>query len=353
VGKRHHFVPRFYLEAFSSAPRRIDLLNLKRCHLIAGASLRDQCYAHRLYGADDSIESALAGLEGAAANVFRGLREHRIIPGGGTAERDTLILFIGLQLARTTAAQASAVVAARLMADVAFDGSPPPGYEMSPVDAMRLTLSNGPVMAATIRDLAATLILACPGVSFATSDNPVFRYNTYCEGITDTGVTGTQCRGLQLFFPVSPQLLLYLFDAGVYKLQRSGPRLATATEKDMEGLNRLQLVGARENVYFATPDLGSWLLASASGLQSTREVSTSRITRAVDVDDERSELLHQYAPMPQLTLQLSFVSIRRNALGIPLSDRARKVRGPYRTEDRQGDSPDTVRHFMVKSHHGA
>ena len=282
MGKRHHFVPRFYLAPFSSAPRRINVVNLDRGQLITGASLRDQCYAHRLYGADDTVENALAEFETVSAKVFRTLHERRIIPSGGTPDRDVLLRFIGLQLARTTAAQANAVEASRLVAEVAFDGSPPDGYELSPVDAMRLTLSIGPTMAATIRDLSVTLIVAGPETSFATSDNPVFRYNSYCEGITDAGVTGTQCRGLQIFLPVSPQLLLYLFDAAVYKLARSSRRLVSATRQDMESLNRLQLVAARENVYFDTHTLGSWLLESASTLKSIREANKSCITRAID-----------------------------------------------------------------------
>jgi Protein of unknown function (DUF4238) len=351
VGRRQHFVPLFYLEAFSSAPRRINILNLERCQLITEASLRDQCYAHHLYGADDTIENALAEVEGAAANVFRALREQRVVPAGGTTERQTLLFFIGLQLARTTAAQAHAVERTRLMADVAFGGSPPPGFDLSPQDAIKLTLNSAPAMAATISDLAVTLVLACSGSSFATSDNPAFLYNSYCEGITYAGVTGTECRGLQLFLPVSPQLLLFLFDAGVYKLRRSTPRFVNATERDMESLNRLQLVAAHENAYSATPDLGSWLLASASGIQALRKANRSRIVEAVAVDDDRSALLHGYTPMPQLQLQLSFVSIRGSAVEIPLCRRIHQVRGPYKARDRIADAPGPVRRFVAKSRH--
>lgn len=353
MGRRHHFVPRFYLATFSSAPRRINILNLKRSQLILEASLRDQCYAHRLYGVDDAIEDTLAEFEGVSAKLFRTIRDRRLIPGGGTAERDVLMQFIGLQLARTTAAQANAMDTSRLMADVAFDGSPPDWYDLSSADAMRLTLSMGPMMAATIRDLSATLILSCPGHSFATSDNPAFRYNSYCEGITDSGVTGTQCRGLQIFLPVSPQLLLYLFDAAVYKLARSSRHFVTATPEDMDDLNRIQLVGAHENVYFDTPALGSSLLRSASTVQSIRQVIGPRITKAVDVEDDRSELLHQYTPMPQLQLKLSFVSIRSNALRVPLFERVRQMRGPYKVRHRDTDPSGAVRRFVVKSQYTA
>jgi hypothetical protein len=70
---------------------------------------------------------------------------------------------------------------------------------------------------------------------------------------------------------------------------------------------------------------------------------------AVDVADEHSELLHQYWPMPQLGLRLSFLGIQRNARRIPLFGRARLVRGPYKTAPRQGESDGAEhRRFEVR-----
>jgi hypothetical protein len=351
VGNRHHFIPRFYLGAFQSAPRRICLFNLNRAECILDVSLRDQCYAHRLYGSDE-IEDALAGIEGAVAGLFRRMREEQKLPGSGTAERGAVMLFIGFQLARTLAAQANAVKSSKLMADVAFDGAPPADFALSAGEAMRLMLSVGPVMGATIRDLAVTLIRAERGAAFVTSDDPVFRYNSYCEGITDFGVLGTKCRGLQLFMPIGPSVLLYMFDPGVYKLLRKGAQPAVATKADVEELNRLQLVGAHENVYFHDRALASWLHAAAAAVPQFREQRRPRITRAVDSKDEHSELLHQYWPMPALDLHLSFVSVRAKARQVPLFARARQKRTPYKREAKERDvSSGEYRRFEVRSRH--
>ncbi len=262
--------------------------------------------------------------------------------------------FIGIQLARTTAAQTSTMESARLMAKVAFDGTPPDGYSLSPAEAIRLTLSTGPLMADSLQDLAVTLISPCPGATFATSDNPAFRYNSYCEGTGDFGVTGAQCRGLQVFLPISPTLLLYLFDAGVYKLARANPaHFVAATAEDMEQLNRLQLVSAHENVYFTTPALGRCLLDSASWTHSIRRDIRPKITTAVAEDDELSELLHQYTPMPQLNLRLSFSPVRAHAEKKPLITRVRQMRGPYKARPRGPRRPGTSQRFVVKAHYSA
>jgi hypothetical protein len=349
VGKRQHFVPRFYLGAFASAERRIHVFNLRRNQVIPDASLRDQCYAHRLYGGDDVLEKALAQMEGAAAPVFRAMRSRDALPGGGTPQHDVLTGFLGFQLGRTTAAQANALAATQLLAKVVFDGAPPKGHEMTADEAMIVTLTAAPKMAATIGDLSMTLVRAERGASFVTSDNPVCRYNSYCEGLKEFGVTGTTCRGLQLFLPVSSSLLLYLFDGATYKLLRPRGRLATATPDDVNALNRLQLVNARDNVYFDTAELGPWLVEAAPRIKSAREDNRPRVTEAVEDGNERSRLLHQFWPMPQLALGLSFATIRANAQRVPLFDRAHQLRAPYSVPPRRDETQGATRRFEVRS----
>jgi hypothetical protein len=56
---KHHFVPRFYLSAFQSAPQRINILRLGASIGVRDASLKDQCYQHKFYGSTDDIEDAL------------------------------------------------------------------------------------------------------------------------------------------------------------------------------------------------------------------------------------------------------------------------------------------------------
>lgn len=68
--KRHHYVPHFYLKHFASEQRRINILNLKDLRSYRNGTLKDQCYGKHLYGLDDSIETALAKLEGFAAPVI-------------------------------------------------------------------------------------------------------------------------------------------------------------------------------------------------------------------------------------------------------------------------------------------
>lgn len=204
-------------------------------------------------------------------------------------------------------------------------------------------------MATTIADLSITLVRAESGLAFVTSDNPVFKYNTYCEGLTDIGVIGTKCRGLQLFFPVSPTLLLYLFDGAAYKLVRPRGRATTASADDVRALNRLQIVNAQDNVYLHSDLIAPWLAAVAPEAEAIRAAMRPRVTEAVEEGNENSRLLHQFWPMPQLALDMSFTEVRRSAQAVPLPDRAPQQRGTDSSPSRHSEPTGVGRRFNVRS----
>jgi hypothetical protein len=54
-----------------------------------------------------------------------------------------------------------------------------------------------PVMLMALGDLRSHLLVATDP-AFITSDNPVFRYNQYCERIEYPGLAGPLCRGFQI-----------------------------------------------------------------------------------------------------------------------------------------------------------
>ena len=73
-------------------------------------------------------------------------------------------------------------------------------------------------MKEAISDLKVHLVWS-PHQVFLTSDNPIFKYNQYCEGVRFSGVTGGGSRGLQIFVPLSPYLHLILYDDRTYRVR--------------------------------------------------------------------------------------------------------------------------------------
>jgi hypothetical protein len=348
LGKRHHFVPRFLLRAFALGERRIHVFNINRARAVEAVSLRHQCYANRLYGSDE-LERALADIECAAAPVIATIAKRRCLPQVGSEEYAWLVTFIGLQLARTPAARSGAMRMSDALADAAFDGSPPDDFRLSTADAMELMMGVGPELALTIGDLRQTLVVSS-GRDFWISDNPAFKYNRYCEGIKYFGVTGTKSRGLQIFLPIAPELLLMLYDATVYKVgSRRASSLVVANPADVAQLNRLQATSAESNLYFRSWKDAAGLATTIASVRRQRDESRPRVTRAVDSENSRSELLHQYWRMPNLGVELSFVAIQRNARRIPLFERSRQVRGPYKKSEPRANAGGTVRRFEVRA----
>jgi hypothetical protein len=329
VKRRHHFVPKFYLRAFASAPRRIHVFNLSRGLAIENASIRDQSYQHRLYGPDDELEDAFAVMEGRFAEVVREVLATSRPPDVGSEPYRALVTMISLQMLRTTGAIARVRTSSRRMAMAAFEGTPPPELLPSDEESLALSLRNVPLVSDALCDLKPHVLLAQDGCEFLTSDNPVFRYNQYCEGVPGMGVTGAACRGLQTFLPLSPSAMLLLYDGAVYKVGSRNSPTSLTTPLDVWAMNQLQVIAAERNIYFAnwaTRETIPQLLESA---RKQRSSSKPRVQLADEVGAANSMLVHQYDPMPNLRLQLSAISIRRNARRVDLFERCQLMRKPF------------------------
>jgi hypothetical protein len=102
-----------------------------------------------------------------------------------------------------------------------------------------------------------------------------------------------------------------------------------ANRDDVRQLNRLQVLSANMNVYFHDWSLQPEVMSLSLKLASIREGVRPRVNVAQEDLNERSQLIHQFWPMPQMNLDLSFIRIRRNARRIALRDRANSYRPPY------------------------
>ncbi len=87
---------------------------------------------------------------------------------------------------------------------------------------------------------------------FITSDAPVIFYNQLMEKAgTYTGSTGLVAKGLQIFYPIHPRLMICLFDSKVYDFG-NGCENCFGTESwiDVHQLNGLQFINSDTQVFF-------------------------------------------------------------------------------------------------------
>ncbi len=330
--RRHHFVPQFYLRAFASARRRIHVLNLEREQVFPHASLRHQCYKHRFHGNTDELEDTLAAFEDKVAPSIAAVIAARQLPPRNATTFLDVLSFLSLQLLRTSSVATNLRDSSLLFADEAFDSRPPPGFVLDEHRALRISLSGYSSALQSLRDLTPHLFVAPPGMEFITSDNPVFRYNQYCEGTTRQGVTGNAARGLQVFLPLSPALVFVLYDQAVYKVGSRGDSAASVVSiSDVNALNLTQLVSASANVFFSKSGTRNGLLEACGKATRCKAASGSRLVTADEVGDGGGVLLHEYDLMPLLRLQLSVMAFRRNARRAAADQRARLYRYPLST----------------------
>jgi hypothetical protein len=328
VKRRHHFVPKLYLRAFSSDElgRQIHVHNLKRREAFQGASLKDQCYRHRFYGKQDDLEDAFSAMEGLVAPAITRVIERQRGPDNGSDDHNALVMFVAIQNARTTAAMQRVQMMANLLAEAAHDGEPPADWLTSEEEALTLSLYCLPEMMVGLSDMRIHAIIPAEGHRFITSDHPVCRFNHYCHGIRGMGVLGGLCRGLQIYVPLSPKVGALLFDRGVYKVGKKGTAASSrATAEDTLRLNQLVFLAAHENLYFADWQQRSEIADRICAIEKGDSYKT-RVTEAVEEGSDRSSLLHSYEVQPTLDISLSFVTVRREARQVALFDRARLYR---------------------------
>ena len=256
--RKHHYVPQFYLRLFQSAPKRIHLYDLGSMEPRRSIGIRGQCYGQYFHGKDGYLEDELAEAERILSRTLQRVVESQQLPLQGSEDHRGLLAFAGLQQLRTQKRVAgfgrivdkTDKIIERASGNI---DDAPANLVPKHTDLVMTSLSMLPEVLQSMDDLKSHLVVS-RHEGFITSDAPVYIYNQYCEGISDRGVTSLTGRGLQMFLPLSPSLMLILYDGGTYKIrssaERSSGRSIRGDVSDIGQLNLLQLLSAERNVYF-------------------------------------------------------------------------------------------------------
>lgn len=314
ANKKHHYVPRVYLKNFSYNDKTINLFNLSRQIVIRDGKLKSQCYRDYLYGVEDRLEKALGLIEGQAAILFRNIRRELKPPQFETADYGSFLMFVIFQRNRTL--YAARAVNEMFVAIAQKFISYHPEFPEDIFDKISITV-NDPAVHALIAaekclhfamDLSCKLILAKKGSEFITSDNPVVFYNQALEACGTHQGIGTACKGLQIFFPVSPGITILFFDSNIYKVGgRREQSIQVTEQRDMDQINSLTLANAEDNIYFLSSDrinLKQIKQALKFRIENTGELHTSPGKRT---EHECSDILIHQGIRPKTGLKLSFL----------------------------------------------
>ncbi len=317
--KNQHYVPQFYLRLFSSDGKIVNLFHISSSKSILRVGIKGQCSKPYFYGEDCKQENAFGGLESSVARTIASISETKKLPDKQSKAYLELLFYILSQHNRTErAGEESNEAANKLLKDVCsfkywrvVDKIP----TAVPLSALASTW----VFAL---DLEAKIICNRSKEPFITSDNPVIYYNQYMESCTTESCTGLASRGLQMFFPISPRILLHLYDPGVYVVE---PRCADCSEisSDAEAgkVNELQWLSALKNVYYPDGVNQTSILSAAKRSLPRRPTNLMIHEEYPHPTDSTRTLIRQRRIDLKTRLRPSFIRIKKSMYRIPLHER--------------------------------
>jgi hypothetical protein len=318
--KKHHYVPRFYLKRFSPDGCSICLWNIKNTLKVPSANLKHQCYKDYFYGNKSEVEKSLGLVEGQAAHILRLIDNFQSPPPYGTLDYLTLVIYMMTQYGRTAySADALDEMNDKVMKHIFGPKAKAEGIDLSKVtigikDSAQYSLGMVTQFYPLMLDLACKLLLNETNVEFVTSDNPVVLYNQLFSFRKYGSNTGLASKGLQVFLPISSNMLLIFYDFKSYSVGRISKSLVRVTlSKDVYELNTLQMTSAYENVYFENPNFNiEALYRKALPFRRTQKSNMS-IFPGEETQDTKKELVATSREDVRTNLKLSFARITKEA----------------------------------------
>lgn len=275
--KNQHYVPQFYLRYFSVDEKNVWAYILKSGKNIHSAPIKGQASGDYFYSDSMEMEKTLGALEVRAKGVIDTIIAAPTKPLS-KEEKDTLFEFTVIQLGRTEA-QAKVVKAFHKIPDLlperlANIGKPDLGEmakdkfsdligKLPPFPAV-LSVAVYAEISHTIRDLDVKVLINRTDKAFITSDNPVAKYDQFMERMKQ-GTYGLGSRGLQIFFPLSPQRGAMYYDPECYKLGHEEKEYVEVDqEKDIDELNKLTACNSDEVLYYDPEKVSSQAIIALS-----------------------------------------------------------------------------------------
>ncbi|WP_163409014.1 DUF4238 domain-containing protein [Flavobacterium ajazii] len=260
--KKHHYIPRFYLKRFSNnnEGKFLGLYNLNNKKFIQNAPLKSQAYENFLYGEDDEIENALAEMESNVARMFYYWTEEKLLYPPPIESNGFKLLkrFILYQAFRTPKSgndimerlnQGMKAVVKELRPDLWKNMKDAVLEHKNPV---LLGLIHSIEYEHLLDFLDCKFLVNLSLLPFITSDAPVIIYNQLMEQAGNyKGATGLVAKGLQIFYPINPRLMICLYDSSVYDFG-NGCNNCCSTEsiEEVHQLNGLQLINSKSQLFF-------------------------------------------------------------------------------------------------------
>ena len=318
--KKQHFVPKLLLRYFSTDTDRnlINIFNADTKFYKSNCPLKFQGQENYFYGEDGIIEDAFGILENATAPIISNIISSKTLPKWGSADSQHLFLFSMLLSFRTknTEEQMNEIVDKMFQEIKKLDSrfSDPQYNDIHIGIENPVAFSLGIVAKEIFKayDLGLKLVVNKSSKKFIISDHPAVLYNQFLEIRKHPGGhLGLLTKGLQLFFPISPECMLVYFDTWAYKVgNKKDIVVYVQNSNDIDQLNYLQIVNCTEMIY-TNNEVREFELSQFS--DKAKSLRLQDRTKFYEVnkhytDNEGEHILYmQHGDERKIKLNLSFV----------------------------------------------
>lgn len=336
ITQNQHYVPQFLLKNFSYDRRRkiINVFNLadSSFDLATNPNVKEERIKIKkrfqkdfFYDTDNVIENFLeVNIEGPASTVIKSI-VHKNHLNLSSEEKIKLFRFISSLSSRTPEAlkQADSMLnfnfnqsvrellrLHNLDEKIAEEGN----FVFNDKSLVSLSALNGITLHQAFNDLELAFVFNKSNRDFYISDHPIFSYNWFYRKSCHPEVTSIFAKGLQIFFPVSYNLTLCLYDPETYKYGHKNKKtIEIESSTDVDILNSFQISNAAFEVGFRSPSSVPNLkqLYKRYGNREIHKWETSVLSRHEDSDTQKRTRSLTVRSQLELNRMPSFVHSRR------------------------------------------
>ncbi|MCK4319456.1 DUF4238 domain-containing protein [Candidatus Micrarchaeota archaeon] len=317
--KNQHYVPQFYFRLFSKDNRTINLFNLKNKKIIQNAKISNLCSKDYFYSYDGELEGIFSGLEGQFSSALNKLVQKIDYTNLSSDKKHFVLSFLCFQHRRTLQEREKMVGLCENLIKIVLEKylktkgytkeyAPTPVVDERNLHTFQMLVSLfEPIL---IGDLAPLFLLNKTENKFIFSDAPVIFHNTFFNKLKNMGTCGCANKGLQIFCPVDPNIMLVLYDPNLYKMQNSYiSTIEIFNSRDIDSLNSLQMLSCLDNVFFSNNSLD--YIKDLFEYNKNNIIKKEYQYREIKANTRsgRKEVIHHFQPNIPYNLKLSFLKI--------------------------------------------
>lgn len=256
--KKQHYVPKLYLKFFSNFNEKtyIGLFNLRTSLYVESASIVGQNQENYFYGKESDIEDAFGDLEDKTCKIMQEIIQTYNLPPKDSDDYCLLLEYVMYQLKRTKLSALKNENLLNQLTKMQLKNRFVPTNEIleTKIEYEYPSLAGlviVPDLISAVSDLKCKLLINKTKESFMTSDHPVTKWNQFLnQRKYPEPRTGLAMKGLKLFFPISPNIILAYYDSEIYSIGNEDIVVEIYNPKDVWILNFIQSINCNEVVFF-------------------------------------------------------------------------------------------------------